>query len=193
MSLLRNSRMSPRATVCPALLRAAQLNGRGSVSTSNVGAVGQALHQGEGLGIGGSVVDEHELHAGVRARGGGEGVDTGAQEPRLVAKGDQDAHRDARPERTAQCGTLPDAEPPSTRRVVTATAERLLDVADRCGADVLHVFGERWHSTSAMWITPSAISVAASAHSCSSAAVSQATRRGRWSATTAPMASGRPM
>ena len=54
----------------------------------------EELDERRGLGIGRTVVDQHELRR-LAARGRGDGVDTGPQEARLVPEGDQDADRRA--------------------------------------------------------------------------------------------------
>ena len=125
--------------VAPRRLRASvvqrrPVEGPGIGQHADVGAVGEALDQGQGLRVGGSVVDQDDLNAGVHGGRRSDGVDAGAEEPRLVPKGDQDAHRDAGlvgPHNAVPMGSGPGRH----ARVVIPAAERLFDMVDRGGAD----------------------------------------------------------
>ena len=92
MSLLRKRRTSPRAARVPRVVERGPIERSRIDEKAHVGPVGQSLDEGEGLGVGGPVVDQDQLDAGVHRGGGGDGVHAGAEEPWLVAKRDQDAH-----------------------------------------------------------------------------------------------------
>ncbi len=139
MSLLRNTRTSPRATSAPALLRAAQLKGRGSVRTRTPGLSARCSTRVRVSGSEEPLSMSTSSDARVRAGGGSQGVDAGAEQPWLVAEGNQDADREVGRDRPHNAGDRSGAGVDPS--IVPATAEGLLDVAGRCGADVMQVFG----------------------------------------------------
>ena len=158
MSLLRNSRMSPRADACPRVVECRPIEGPWDrSSTRDVGAVGQPLDQREGLRVGGPVVDEHELDAGVHARWWRRWSPRrcgGAAARRGRGSGCSPGRRSGRP---AQCGS----RRARGRATTAASSSRRRSAScmwrtDAGPVPLRRVPADRWQSTSGMWVTASA-------------------------------------